>query len=298
MPCYGPLTAYRPREGAVDRRLVFDARKSHSGIPIKVPCGQCSGCRLESSRQWAMRCMHEKKPDSSFVTLTYADEHLPEGNSLSMYDYVCFLKRFRKRFGDGLRFCGCGEYGETTFRPHYHFLLLNRDFHDKRFHKRAPSGAPLFTSQILDELWSRDGEVLGHSLIGSVDFDSCCYVARYVMKKIIGKDTFDSSLYDPVTGIVREPPFMTMSRRPGLGSEWYAKYGPHAYEFDSVVFNGREVRPPRFYDGKRVGPCINDKLKLKRRRAALLYRADNTLRRLRVRECVALAKLQLKGRSL
>lgn len=296
MTCFGPLPAYRPRvKDGGDRRLVFDKRKSETGIRILIPCGQCAGCRLEKSRQWAMRCMHEKQmhSGSSFITLTYSDENMPEGGSLCMDDYQRFMKRLRKRFGNGIRFCGCGEYGDTTFRPHYHILLLSHDFPDRKFIKSAPSGLPLYSSKILDELWG-----LGMANIGNVDFDSCAYVARYVMKKIVGTDTYDSNLYDPETGIVKEPQFMTMSRRPGLGSSWYEKYGPHAYVWDSVVFKGVEVPPPRFYDSKRIGPLINERLKVKRRRKAMLKRADNTLTRLRVREVVALAKLKLKGRSL
>lgn len=41
-----------------------------------------------------------------------------------------------------------------------------------------------------------------------------------------------------------------MSRRPGIGAEWYAKYGQQTYDHDSVVINGREVKPPKFYDDK------------------------------------------------
>ncbi|UDN67779.1 replication initiator protein [robinz microvirus RP_115] len=301
MSCYGPIPAYRPRlkEGG-DKRLVFDPRKSETGVRFLIPCGRCTGCRLERSRQWAMRCMHEKQMHSasSFVTLTYDDKHIPEGGSLSMDHYVRFMKRLRHHVDAKVRFCGCGEYGDVTFRPHYHLLLLNVDFGDRRYLKLSASGLPLYSSKLLESLWSEDGESLGHCNIGNVDFDSCAYVARYVMKKVIGNDTFDSSLYCPVTGIVREAPFMTMSRRPGLGSSWYAKFGPHAYEWDSVVFKGVEVPPPRFYDGLRVGPAINDNLKKKRRRKAALNRADNTLARLRVKEVVALAKLNLKGRSL
>lgn len=299
MPCFGPLSAYRPTKKSGDRRLVFDPRKSDTGIKILIPCGQCVGCRLERSRQWAMRAMHEKQMHdaSCFLTLTYSDDFLPEGGSLVMRDYVLFMKRLRKRFGDGIRFLGCGEYGDVTGRPHYHILLLNHDFDDRRPYGRASSaGHQLYTSKTLDSLWSREGRSLGLCVIGNVDFDSCAYVARYVMKKVIGKDL--KPMIDPFTGLIKEPVFMTMSRRPGLGSSWYAKYGPHSYLFDSVVFNGCEVRPPRFYDSKRVGPCINDKLKVKRRRMAMLHRADQTLARLRVREVVALAKLKLKGKSL
>ena len=73
MPCDGPLTAYYPAEGSPDKRLVFDKKKSHSGVPVKVGCGKCSGCRLEHSRQWAVRIMHESKMHDTncFLTLTY-----------------------------------------------------------------------------------------------------------------------------------------------------------------------------------------------------------------------------------
>lgn len=299
MTCYGPLIGYRPRRGA-GGRLVFDKRKSETGIRIPVPCGQCAGCRLDHSKQWAIRFMHEKQMHllSSFITLTYDDAHLPEGGSLRIDHYQRFMKRLRHKFGDGIRFGGCGEYGDTTNRPHYHVLLLNCDFSDRKFYKMSDSGLPLFTSKQLDALWSENGDCFGFSNIGNVDYDSCAYVARYVMKKIKGKDTCDFNLYDPATGIVREPIFFTMSRKPGIGASWYEKFGAHTYEWDSVVFKGAECRPPRFYDNRRVGPLINDRIKVKRRRKAALGRADQTLARLRVREVVALAKLKLKGRKL
>ena len=51
---------------------------------ITLPCGQCIGCRLEYSRQWAIRCMHEASmyDDNCFITLTYDNDHLPSDGSL------------------------------------------------------------------------------------------------------------------------------------------------------------------------------------------------------------------------
>lgn len=91
-----------------------------------------------------------------------------------------------------------------------------------------------------------------------------------------------------------------MSRRPGIGSEWFRKYGGTAYVWDSVVMNGHEMRPPRFYDSRfeSVDNVRLSLLKVKRRRKALLHRDDNTSDRLRVKEAVAKAKLNLKGRDL
>jgi hypothetical protein len=40
-----------------------------------------------------------------------------------------------------------------------------------------------------------------------------------------------------------------MSRREGIGYEWYQKYGwEDCHKNDFVVINGKEVRPPRYYD--------------------------------------------------
>lgn len=71
---------------------------------IQLPCGQCIGCRLARSREWAIRCTHEAFmfDDKCFITLTYDNEHLPYSESglptLHREDLTLFLKRLRKRF--------------------------------------------------------------------------------------------------------------------------------------------------------------------------------------------------------
>ena len=64
--------------------------------------------------------------DNAFVTLTYADDQLPDGNSLCPEDVTKFLKRLRKRIDPvKIRYFLCGEYGEgSTSRPHYHLILF------------------------------------------------------------------------------------------------------------------------------------------------------------------------------
>lgn len=82
MLCYSPLVAWRgERLPSGKRSVVFkksDAVQSLSAFEIKLPCGQCIGCRLERSRQWAMRCVHEASlyEKNCFITLTYDDSHL------------------------------------------------------------------------------------------------------------------------------------------------------------------------------------------------------------------------------
>lgn len=290
MPCYGPITAYYPKANSNDKRLVFKKADSETGIGLKIPCGKCIGCKLEHSRQWALRCMHEKRlyTDSAFLTLTYAPANLPPGGTLVKRDLQLFMKRLRKQMGDGVRFFACGEYGEKHGRPHYHVLLLNKDFTDRRL---ISSGTDynLYTSKLLSKLWTA-----GSHKIGNVDFDSAAYVARYCTKKITGPKA--AAHYAG-----RLPEFLVMSRRPGIGTGYVQKYNAEMYAHDNVIVNGMPSSLPRFYDTKYAS--LNDTcaarlsvLKIARRRK--LSRVDTGTTRLRIREVVTLAKLAQKGRTL
>lgn len=290
MPCYGPLTAYYPAEGSNDRRLVFDKRKSGTGIPIKVPCGRCAGCRLEHSRQWALRCMHEKRmhTQSAFLTLTYDNKHLPEGDTLVKAHLQNFMKRLRNDFGPGVRFFACGEYGEKTNRPHYHVLLLSHTFSDLRVQTTGPS-YNLYTSNTLQRLWTA-----GNSVIGDVTFESAAYVARYCMKKITGPKAAEH--YGS-----RQPEFLVMSRRPGIGSTYLDRYQTEMFTHDNVIVNGVPCGLPRYYDNKYadLNPACEARLELlKIARRRKIDRKDQTSRRLRTKELVQMAKLNLKSRQI
>ena len=87
MPCYHPISGYRSRHlnKSGKRSIVFDKKNGYIDMPITVKCGQCIGCRLEYSRQWAIRCLHEAQlhEDNCFITLTYDDENLPHNGSLT-----------------------------------------------------------------------------------------------------------------------------------------------------------------------------------------------------------------------
>jgi len=301
MVCYHPLTAFYSKEvGSSGKRgVTFDRNASFSGLPLKLPCGQCHGCRLEKSRQWAVRCMHENQMhvNSGFITRTYDPKHLPAYGSLVKRDFQLFMKRLRKKHGKGIRFFACGEYGTRFKRPHYHAILFGLQLSDRKFVKNSDAGDPLYTSANLRELWS-----YGNNIVGDVTFNSCAYVARYVCDKITGDradDHYSRVLADGE--IIRlQPEFSLMSRKPGIGFRWYEKYGEHSYKWDAVVMNGREIRPPRFYDVKREITSLDEMalLKRKRRRKAIKYRLNNTRERLRIRETVALKKAALFKRGI
>lgn len=294
MTCYHPLKGYWSRDvdpGTGRRRVVFDVASGYRDRPITIPCGQCIGCRLERSRQWAIRCVHEASlwRDNCFLTLTYDDNNIPEGGTLVLSDLQRFMKRLRKRYGAGIRFFACGEYGSNLERPHYHAVLFNHDFSDKTLF-RVKGDTRLYISDALSELWP-----FGYSTIGDVTFESAAYVARYVLKKMNGAPA--EAHYGG-----RRPEFVVMSRRPGVGAGWWERFSSDVWPDDFVVIRGREMKPPRYYErlyelqtaGERARWYeLNDieRLKVSRVRKARRSAWNATPERLKVREQVQNAKL-------
>lgn len=250
MGCFKPLTAF---QRIADRQIIF--KEGRDTREIKLPCGQCIGCRLEKSRQWALRCVHEAQLHSQncFVTLTYSDENLPQWGSLNREDLTKFFKRVRKNVGP-FRYYACGEYGDETKRAHYHACLFGLDFNDKvPFSNKG--GHTLYISPTLNELWK-----LGNTSIGELTFETAAYTARYVMKKGFGKGMPPYCRLDAETGeaIPLEQPYAVMSLRcrgadgkvGGLGSEWIRKYATDIYnhEKDFIMVRGKKMKPARYYD--------------------------------------------------
>lgn len=306
MACYHPIAAYRTADGSV---VFSQLRRYDICSSIELPCGQCVGCRLERSRQWAMRCLHESSlyERNCFITLTYDEAHLPPDASLDYSHFQNFMKRLRFKFrGTRIRFYMCGEYGENFGRPHFHACLFNVDFDDKRVISRR-DGVTLYSSQLLSELWP-----FGFSSIGDVTFESAAYVARYIMKKITG-DAAESHyrIVDSDTGEIRyrTPEFNHMSLKPGIGSEWLERYSLDVFPLDYVVIRGVKVKPPKYYDRliKRAldwyphfieADSLHDDLIESRVSRGVANRFDNTDARLAVREQVALARLSLLPRTM
>lgn len=316
MPCFHPLKAYRtPRIVRVDsgKSPLFFWKKGKpppqvacypGGEHLQVPCGQCWGCRLERSRQWAMRCMHEAQmhESSCFITLTFNEEHIDKNNSLQKHIFVKFMKRLRqalRRSGQAerVRFYHCGEYGETLGRPHHHAIIYGFDFPDKVFLRLNENGDRLYTSEFLAKYWSDPDteESYGLHVIGSVTFESCAYVARYIMKKVNGDKAKDHYIVFDEQGNANEitPEYTTMSRRPGIGREWYEKYADtDIWTTDTVkIKNGIECKPPKYYSN--IYELTNPKefsIIKANRKAKAEANPHNTPERLAVREKIKLAE--------
>lgn len=280
MACCNPLRAWARTLSNGKKDVIFEPH--YDGVEqldrngfiyrdkLLIPCGQCVQCRLKRSQDWATRCMLEAKKYSCnwFVTLTYDDFHLPYGSlnvvdktsgefferdslnpSLNKNHFSKFMKDFRRYCSyhynhTGVRYFGCGEYGSLSARPHMHLILFNVPEQlqsDLKFWKNTSTGDAIFTSEKLDSIWK-----FGLSCVGDVSFQSAAYVARYIMKKQTGDG---ASIYFE-NGI--EPEFCLMSRKPGLGREWFDNNKDHCYEFDEIYVpykdTARAVPPPHYFD--------------------------------------------------
>lgn len=226
----------------------------------EIPCGHCIECYLNYSQQWANRCMFEltnyEPCECWFLTLTYDDQHIPDINSdvfsgtLLKEDLQKFWKRLRqfveRDVGEKsrIRYFACGEYGENTFRPHYHAILYGFPWTNLRKIGQSRSGFPLFECLTLGEIWKN-----GYVTASPVSWETCAYTARYVMKKV--DKSYDQKLYAANN---LTPEFVTMSRRPGIGFDYYQMNKDKIYEYDQIIIStangGKILKPPKYFDDK------------------------------------------------
>jgi hypothetical protein len=246
---------------------------------MTVKCGQCIGCRLDHSREWAIRCVHEAKyhDSNSFITLTFAKE--PEKGSLSKHYFQQFMKRLRKKLDTPVRFYMCGEYGNVynsngdirpglLGRPHFHAIIFGYDFPDREYFKKSATGFPIYNSKLLSDTW---GE--GFATTQNFTVEAAAYVARYVTKKITGDQAERHyQKVDEKTGEIYQvlPEYTNMSLRPGIGGQWLKDFSSDLYPKDFVTNEGIKFRAPRYYDKlfEVINPDQMEEIKEKRREHA------------------------------
>jgi hypothetical protein len=217
--------------------------------------------------------------------LTYDDDHYSP--SLCYSDFQLFMRYLRRSLGPARFFCA-GEYGETTFRPHFHCLLFGQRFGDV-----CPIGERLYRSPTLERLWPH-----GFSSIGEVTRESASYCAKYCTAKITGPLADQHYLrVDRSTGELVHvvPEFARMSLRPAIGYSWFQRYWRDVYGArDGVCQPGGFVVPaPRYYDRLllELDSDLREWKDFERYRKSGEFAADCTPARLRVREDVALARI-------
>lgn len=252
------------------------------GEVINIPCGQCAGCRMDYAHQWADRLMLEMEsykndPNSChFITLTIDDNYIDRtgyernpkrgelrdlhvlrpvsdpdsglvigwSHSVSVRDLQLFIKRLRKQHPNDkkIRYFACSEYGEKSLRPHYHLIVFGLHLADGDliFYKKSPRGDKYYNSKSIEKIWP-----YGYNVVADVTWESCCYVARYMMKKQKGES---AQVYADFN---IEEPRSFMSRRPGLAHEYYENHPMDTFTSSIVLGTeqgSRSFLPPRYLE--------------------------------------------------
>ncbi|WNK15125.1 MAG: replication initiator protein [Microvirus sp.] len=262
MPCYHPIPARTNHKWKAGQ--IVQARPTlypDTDANLQLPCGKCLGCLTDRAQDWAHRAMHEasQHEHNIFVTLTYNEESLPRDEQLEPEELQRFLKRLRRATArkrktetairstppHRLRYIAAGEYGERGGRPHYHLLLFNITFTD--FHE---VGTGLYESPTLSRIWP-----YGHNRCGVVTEASAAYTAQYTLKK-------QSEIFVTPDGVVKTKPFMRMSLKPLIGSQWLEKYRNDLQHGYLVTTQGK-TRIPRTYRTKlaTLEPELHNKIR-------------------------------------
>lgn len=253
MPCFHPRKAlldWDDSEKKYKVRFLSSLGQYTSEHPfnrfVDIPCGKCIGCLEMRAKEWAKRCQLEARyyPGTTyFLTLTYDDDFLDFVPAFSKIDPDCcslvptlrkvhFIKFIRSLRYDrhypqvGLRFFGCGEYGPTFGRPHYHMILFNL-----KLPTDPESPADLqpilgqegyFKSSFIENHWK-----FGFHSIFPYEYATGKYIAKYLVK--------DS--WTPNNDVVdeREKPFLHMSRNPGIGRMYFEDHKEELLKYDSIA---------------------------------------------------------------
>lgn len=216
-----------------------------------VPCGNCIGCRLDYAETWADRLLVESFDKSAlFITLTYNDDNLPlngQGlSSISKEDIDIFIRDLRNKFRDvKVRYAISTEYGDNTLRAHAHCICYNLDFDNLgcHFYKLNHLGEPMYSSDVLEDVWNHKGYVV----VEKANYYNMAYTARYILKKQKGQLASEYDAFELT------PPSFRMSRRPGIGSEWFDRNYEELYTQGfvrvsrSVKANGM-ITPNRYFN--------------------------------------------------
>lgn len=230
-----------------------------------VPCGKCENCGKRKVSSWSFRLMQEDRVSetSYFITLTYDTKYVPitpkgymslgeretvlSGKPEKARDLQLFFKRLRKankHTGRDIKYYAVGEYGEKSFRPHYHIILFNVEIHT------------------VEPSWG-----MGDVHYGYVSQASVGYTLKYISKaRRIPLHKNDD----------RVPEFSIMSK--GLGASYLnAKFYKwhHADPLNRMycdLKDGKKISMPRYYKlklysdelRKEIGEATRKKMLLKK----------------------------------
>ena len=249
MKCTAPLMISDP---AFKDDTTFKNRNDKHNRTLPIRCGKCEGCLKSKINDWAFRLEQEARQSlyCHFVTLTYEPASVPLSKNLlptlKKRDVQLYLKRLRKLQGhSNIKYFAVGEYGSTTYRPHYHLLLFNVD-----------------ERKDIENAWKLNGENLGYPHIGDdIGNGAVPYTLKYMYKKglvpawpDIDEDTGEILTDDQKDD--RLPEFRLMSQKLGINYltpnviKWHLKDPKNRMYVRTK--NGFNVAMPRYYREKLI----------------------------------------------
>jgi len=195
-------------------------RRNKMGRWESFPCGRCAACKIAKAQEWTGRMVHESDSwsHSAFLTLTEDDD-----NVISL-DKRKLQKAFKRARRSGLKFryYACGEYGGSTFRPHYHVCIFYEG--DLGFEPDSSLGR----SNGRLSWWP-----FGLANLGVFSAQSARYTADYLLKSI--------GVEYP---LFLEAPFRLVST--GFGKLWIST-NLEQVEAHGVTVGGTHVPVSRYY---------------------------------------------------
>lgn len=210
----------------------------------------CLACRINKISQWTVRILGElsKNPKNAFITLTYNNEEIQfEDNIMTLRKrhVQLFNKRLRLELTKNdlnYKYFFCGEYGDTTLRPHYHGLIIGVDIKDLQ-------------DVNTEKIWGKGMVNYGAVTTASI---------RYVLSYIITKDNPEH--YEPA-----EPPFQISSNL--FGNEWIDENIEKICKDGYFTYGKRKITIPKFikdyYEIPNKGPVQNRIILIKKNKKSV-----------------------------
>lgn len=209
-----------------NRQMVAQMIENDNGSVAIINCGKCYSCKEQRSREWSLRlqCENESyKYNKYFLTLTYSNNNQ---KSLNKKDFQNFIKRLRNN-NYKIKYFGCGEYGPTTMRPHYHLIL----FTENKIDDLEIYGQQLYTSEKINNIWKN-----GNVIIGIADNGAMNYTSGYVNKKLEKNEYKFFKIQEP---------FKLFSK--GIGKEYLIENEKIILQDFKIYINGNSYNAPRYY---------------------------------------------------
>lgn len=279
----------------LDRSRMWAMRISHEATMYETGFGNSFVTLTYRDKSQCTKDQLDQKlyvPDNYGLSVPVRDHN---GKQIKQSHFQAFMKRLRKHVSKAdkdagrkprrIKYYQCGEYGETCRhgiklslvkcplcnlgRPHHHAILFNYRPNDLRPYAQERD-IVRNTSESLESLWR-----YGFVDVGEVTQQSAAYCARYIQKKITGKQAEDH-----YTGITDEgeinalaPEYSTMSN--GIGKKYYEDYKSDFFPSDQTPIPGGKVVDgvPRYYTEMYKGSDPYDHEQLKENR--LKHRREN-----------------------